>query len=284
MKKLAITLLFAGSCLLTFAQQADQVLARVRYSFVHQRDTTKRNDPYTENMLLLIGKNESLYTSYDRINREIARQKREEEYLKAKAGGAALTIQASDHTPFKPVTITDCYFFAKENKWVTADKVMTPYLIEETAPKIPWKITKDTASFSGVFCKKAVANFKGRNWIAWYAPSLPFQSGPWKLNGLPGLIIEAYDDKKEVQFKFAGIDNVSPENTDQESFYFANTFKMKEAVKTTRPEFDKLKAAFDKDPIGFHAAASGLPRNKILVGSSTTGTVQTTINNPIELK
>src|SRR5690606_30147036 len=81
--------------------------------------------------------------------------------------------------------------------------------------QIDWKLSKDTASFSGIKCKKATARFKGRNWIAWYAPELPFQSGPWKLNGLPGLIIEAYDDKNEVKFQFAGIENITEANTQE---------------------------------------------------------------------
>jgi hypothetical protein len=36
--------------------------------------------------------------------------------------------------------------------------------------------------------------------MAWYAPSIPVQEGPWKLSGLPGLVIEAYDDKKDLYF------------------------------------------------------------------------------------
>jgi GLPGLI family protein len=266
------------------AQTQDKVLARVRYSFIHARDTTKRNDPYTENMLLIIGKNESLYTSYDRINREIASKKQTEEYIKNQAGGTPIATTKASTAPFKPITLVDYYFYAQENKWVTKDKVMIPYLIEEIAPKINWKISKDTASFSGVKCQKATAAFKGRKWVAWYAPSLPFQSGPWKLNGLPGLIIEAYDEKKEVQFLFAGIENLNKENIDEESFYFGSKFKLPTDTKNaTRPEFDKLKAAFDNDPVGFHSAASGLPRNRILSGSSSTGVIHNVINNPIEL-
>jgi GLPGLI family protein len=285
MKKLIFIIAVIAISNVAMAQNQDQVLARVRYSFIHARDTTKKDNPYTENMLLLIGKNESLYTSYDRINREINQKKQEEEYIKARAGGNPMIATKANSSPFKPVTLIDQYFYAKENKWVTKDKVMVAYLIEEVAPKINWKVTKDTASFSGVKCQKAIAYFKGRNWIAWFAPSLPFQSGPWKLNGLPGLIIEAYDEKKEVQFQFAGIDNVTKANTDEENFYFSSRFKLPSDTKnTTRPEFDKLKEAFDKDPQGFHAAASGIPRNRIFAGFSTTGVIHNVINNPIELK
>ena len=52
----------------------------------------------------------------------------------------------------------------------------------------------------GYTCHKAVADFRGREWIAWYAPELPLSYGPWKLCGLPGLILEAYDNKLEYKY------------------------------------------------------------------------------------
>ena len=66
-------------------------------------------------------------------------------------------------------------------------------------------MTKDTASFSGISCQKAAANFENKNWIAWFTPSLPFSSGLNKLNGLPGLIIETYDEDKEITYRFGGM-------------------------------------------------------------------------------
>ena len=282
-KKFTLSLSICLMSILTFAQQADQVLARVRYSFIHQRDTTQKNNPYTENMLLLLGKNASLFTSYDKINREIATIKANEQYIKSQAGGAPITLRTNSE-PFKPVTQIDLLFFAKERQFITKDRVIEHYLIVEDIPKINWKLAKDTASFSGILCNKATAYFKGRNWIAWYALSLPFPNGPWKLNGLPGLIVEAYDEKKEAQFKFAGFEELKKENVDETNFYLGAQIKLHSgAQKTTRKDFDKLKEAFDKDPQGFHAAASGLPRNRIFAGRSMTGVVHNVINNPLEL-
>ena len=295
------------------AQNPDKALARVRYRFTHLKDTTEKDKPHTENMLLVIGKNASVYTSYDKLNQEIEMKKNLMEQMKNQAGSGNISIKI-DKTGSKPTTAVDYFYFANENKLFTKERLVTNYLIEEEAPKINWKISKDTASFSGVLCQKATTYFKGRNWIAWFAQDLPFQSGPWKLNGLPGLIVEAYDDKKEVQFQFAGIENIveaelaaaaedqkisTPGGVgtvkivglDMGSAYLGNEIKLPaDAVKTTKKELDKLKAARDKDPQGFMNAQ--MAAQGVSFGSATTTRTSTSFsstgkknvtNNPIEL-
>ncbi|RZK53500.1 MAG: GLPGLI family protein [Pedobacter sp.] len=264
----------------SLAQAPDPVLARVAYHFTHQRDTLSKSNPYTETMLLITGKNASLFTSLDKIERDLDLQK----------------AKPSPSAPFKPVNRVDLYYFASQNKFISRERFMNSYyLIDEAEHKIKWKITKDTASFSGINCQKAITNFKGRNWTAWYAVDLPFQSGPWKLNGLPGLIIEAYDDKKEVVFSFAGIDNLKKENLtaeqlelakahEKDTFFFGKEIALqKDAKKTNRADFDKIMELYKKDPIGFISAETGTPRNRIAMGSSATGVSHSVINNPIEL-
>lgn len=315
MKAILTTLFAVALTTVVSAQNPDKALARVRYSFTHIQDTTQRDKPYTENMLLVIGKNASVYTSYDKINRDLETQKQLQEQIKNQAGSGSMNFKI-DRTSSKRLSDIDYFYFAKENKFITKERVFNSYLVEEDAPKIAWKLTKDTASFSGVHCKKATAHFKGRNWIAWYAPELPFQSGPWKLNGLPGLIVEAYDEKKEVQFQFAGIDNVKEEEAkqaadnepkvitpggnnvvnlmgmDRSSSYLGAEISLPaDAIKTTQKELDKLKDARAKDPQGFinaQLAANGIQagvnqRVQMRPAPSGSGPAKVVINNPIEL-
>lgn len=311
MKLLKTTLVATIIGSTAFAQSADKALARVRYSFSHMRDTTQKDNLYTENMLLVIGKNASVFTSYDKINRDVEIKKQIEEQIKNQTGGP--NNISINRTGAKPVTQVDYFYFVNENKFYTKERIISNYLIEETAPKINWKISKDTASFSGVKCQKAIAYFKGRNWIAWFAPELPFQSGPWKLNGLPGLIVEAHDEKNEVKFQFAGIDKITeedqPKDTEQTvtmpngttgvvkfagmdgTTYLGNEIKLPtDAIKTTQKEIDKLKAARDKDPQGFvNAQLAGRGMNNVNISTSTrviaapSGTKKMVLNNPIEL-
>lgn len=70
----------------------------------------------------------------------------------------------------------------------------------ETIETPKWELSDSTKVVCGYTCHKAVADFRGREWIVWYAPELPFSYGPWKLCGLPGLILEAYDSKLEYKY------------------------------------------------------------------------------------
>ncbi len=298
-----------------FAQDPDKALIKVLYTFSHIQDTLNSDKPRIENMLLVAGKNASVYTSNDKITQTANRLKQIQEQMKNSAGGP-MQIRI-DQSSSRPITRVDNYFFASENRFVTVENLFNNYLIEEAAPQIDWKILKDTMSFSGILCQKATARFKGRNWIAWYATDMPFQSGPWKLNGLPGLIIEAYDDKKEVQFLFAGTEKpslvaetsastghmagpsggvVTFGGMDNNMYSGADIKLPSDGIKTTQKEFDKLKETRDKDPQGFmkaQMAARGINTANMTIRTGTPAPggggpagaprAAMVINNPVEL-
>lgn len=82
-----------------------------------------------------------------------------------------------------------------------------PYLTSE--PKLPvidWKIESEEKKIGNFTAQKAVASFRGRTYTAWFCPVIPVSDGPWKLQGLPGLILEASDEKGEVKFIFKAIE------------------------------------------------------------------------------
>ena len=65
-------------------------------------------------------------------------------------------------------------------------------VIEDT-PTINWEICEDTVqTILGYTCHRATTKFRGREWEVWYADDIPTSLGPWKLNGLPGLILQAF--------------------------------------------------------------------------------------------
>ena len=80
----------------------------------------------------------------------------------------------------------------------------TPYVAEEPKlPKMKWQIAKEQRKIGKFNCQKATTRFRGRNYTAWFTMAIPISDGPWLLNGLPGLILEAVDDKNEVRFIFS---------------------------------------------------------------------------------
>lgn len=65
-----------------------------------------------------------------------------------------------------------------------------------------WVTSETQKMIGGIPCFKAVTRFKGRGYTAWYAPTITINDGPWKLGGLPGLILEAYDDEDNWRMEF----------------------------------------------------------------------------------
>lgn len=56
-----------------------------------------------------------------------------------------------------------------------------------------WTVGTETQLILGHKCQKATCNWRGRNFVAWFASDIPVRLGPWKFNGLPGLILKVYD-------------------------------------------------------------------------------------------
>lgn len=57
-----------------------------------------------------------------------------------------------------------------------------------------WKIHSETKKIDKFSCQKATVSFRGRNYTAWFTEEIPVSFGPWKFQGLPGLILEVYED------------------------------------------------------------------------------------------
>jgi GLPGLI family protein len=79
-------------------------------------------------------------------------------------------------------------------------------IISEPIDLISWKIHDETKEIGRFECIKASASFRGREYTVWYTHEIPIALGPWKLIGLPGLILEAYDSEDDVKFLFRSVE------------------------------------------------------------------------------
>ena len=86
------------------------------------------------------------------------------------------------------------------------------FLQKEKITRIPWKIDADSeGEILGYKCKKATGLFRGREYVVWFTQEIPVKFGPWKLNGLPGLILEVKDTLGEVEFTVEKIEFLKEE-------------------------------------------------------------------------
>lgn len=122
------------------------------------------------------------------------------------------------------------------------------YLSYSEDLKFDWKIEKDKEKIGTYEAQKATTEYGGRKWIAWFAESLPFNDGPYKFNGLPGLIVKIEDAEKNFSWELKG--NKKIENYSELS-YIENMMSNGNPIKTTdisRDKFEKTLADFKKDP------------------------------------
>ena len=125
------------------------------------------------------------------------------------------------------------YCYHKDGIFKTYARVFgTHYLITENITTPEWTLYEDTTSILGMECKKATTNFRGRYWEVWYTEEIPISQGPWKLCGLPGMILKANSPK------FMLIEAISIKNKNLEPVTFYNYLNYKYAL-TDRMEYLK---------------------------------------------
>lgn len=76
-----------------------------------------------------------------------------------------------------------------------------PYVVHDKWLPMKWTLMDEHKDILGHRTQKAITQFRGRIYIVWFTLEIPVPYGPWKLFGLPGLILEAYDTKKVAGFK-----------------------------------------------------------------------------------
>ena len=80
------------------------------------------------------------------------------------------------------------------------------YYYTEEMPNFSWEMLDGDTTICSYSCQKAVTHFRGRTWYVWYSVDLPYNDGPWKLCGLPGLIMKAEDSKGDYSFTASKIE------------------------------------------------------------------------------
>lgn len=104
-------------------------------------------------------------------------------------------------------------------------------------------------------CQKAKCHYHGKEWTAYYATDIPMSEGPWKLCGLPGLILRAYDSDGAFVFNCIEIHQNVGEQLSM----------MDEKKKIMKPEqVHKLVELIDENPDQYYAAKGQYSKTTII--------------------
>lgn len=81
-----------------------------------------------------------------------------------------------------------------------------PCIIEDTLPKINWILKNEFKTISGFKSQSATCLMGGRTYDVWFTTQIPVSHGPYRLYGLPGLILEAKSTDGKINVKFKSLE------------------------------------------------------------------------------
>ncbi|MEZ4919633.1 MAG: GLPGLI family protein [Saprospiraceae bacterium] len=79
-------------------------------------------------------------------------------------------------------------------------------IVSDTVNDMNWKLHPEFRIIGQFNCQKAVCQFRGRSYVAWYTLEIPISSGPYKFGGLPGLILDVESTDGLVKFNFVSLE------------------------------------------------------------------------------
>lgn len=192
-----------------WVRDTEPAILEVHYTRTEVTDTTKRETNYfKEETMLRIGKGMSRYCSIPRFYRDSLMHNNPGLYFQMEAASFEKDPREHDRTTLERSGRYGSFIYKNypEGKVTeTAYFEMQDWRYEEDWEKPEWEISDETKEILGYQCFRATTDYRGRRWTAWFAPEIPVQDGPWKLCGLPGLILEAVDNHREFHFIANGL-------------------------------------------------------------------------------
>lgn len=237
MKKSTLILVFSLVCLNLFSQEiSGEFNYKAAYELTYQINSTDESSKKSESMVLYLGDKMSRFSSLgtavgDSLSEN--RDKSNKSMAEFQRIRSMIPKTDFDYKIFKNYETGKIQFVEK----IFKDKLK----YEEPLKLQNWQIKPETKIIAGYSAQSAVTSFAGRNYTAWFTPEIPISDGPYKFNGLPGLILEISDDKNEYHFTLTNFQELEePVST------LMDYTEYRLAQKT---DFLKVKENFKRDPL-----------------------------------
>lgn len=186
MKKALSILLFTCFSLATYAQKNVAATQKITYVGYIDLNTTTHQELDRENIILINDDKAAswmvLAANYKPINND--------SNITVVPKNKMFSAVYKDYKNGKMIFDYSSMFLSNKNHFYT--DVLTP---------MEWVITNRTKTIDGMQCLKALTIFRGRAYSAWFNSNIAISEGPWKFGGLPGLIIELYDEDRHMYWK-----------------------------------------------------------------------------------
>ena len=256
MKTIVSILLLASLAVQAIAREPviDRAHMKCLYRYVYTFDTLK-NELRDDLLILQIGKEVSKCYSYytfqcDSLRRtpdgakvwsELFRRATEKDGIYGDFPHVRMSTYVYKNYPTGQMTITD-RISLQDYCYVDSLHTQTRTMGDSTREVL------------GYTCQQATADFRGRRWTAWFATDIPISDGPWKLGGLPGLILEAYDEGQQHVFTAVGLERVK----DEPIIFNQQDGRNRRFEPTNRLDFLRMERRFLMDSNSFIQMETGI--------------------------
>ena len=183
MKRLLYIILYV---VLAASASAQEVIDTAQFVAIYDYECRTQNDeaaPVTDRMQVVV-----------QVGRTVTKSMPRSAYMKTNESAEEEDVIMAEHQEavMHMPTVWTCYPLGK----TTVRDWIFPHEFEgsEPTPDIAWTLTDDTLTVSGYLCQQATATHRGVEWRVWYTEEIPSSAGPWRLRGLPGLIVEAKNE------------------------------------------------------------------------------------------
>lgn len=223
-----ISFIFSTAC----AQKLnDKFEYKVIYKLTYKLDSTALEEPKSEYMILYTGEKLSKFSSR-------AKTLENPVVVRGNSGHTSRAALTQFHYELlKERSSGNIYYTLKIPKM--DDRLYYP----EAMDKLEWEILPETKRIKDYKVQKATTSFSGRKYVAWFTPEIPIAEGPYKFNGLPGLILEIADTKEHWVFEFFGLEKLSPK--------VKYKLNLNQFVKTDKEQLESLWYRYRRDPMGY---------------------------------
>lgn len=200
---------------------------RFIYDVVYKKDSTS-NITTKENYILDIGTKETKYYTYDFF-----------------VADSLITNNIPFPKEMKLNTSDVIVHKNNNNEFFQYDLLENTVLQLQTNDTQKWNLSQEKKNVKNLSLQKAITTWGGRNWTAWFAEEIPFQEGPYKFHGLPGLIVEIYDDKKNYHFELVRSEKIKEE----ENQFIEMSEKL--GIPITWEKYKTAKLKYYESPVNF---------------------------------
>ena len=193
-------------CLMCCSSKAIEVLdtSYLHVNYEAKLKMNKEKKHINRNVVLEIGKDVSV--CYDSKFRQFIALDDSLKMVRASVGEWIRTME-NNGTLGRTVSFAVYKHLPAMNELTYTDEIFRYlYYYEQELPAIDWQMQDADSVVCGYSCSKAVGEWRDRRWTVWYSMDIPIDDGPWKLQGLPGLILHAEDAQGDFFFTCVGIE------------------------------------------------------------------------------